>query len=472
MLTVYNRFARGSLLAGALTAGLLLSACEDDGAKKQSAQTAANYTASGLPDISFGNLGHASFDVPPNFGTDIAEAMVIQPDGKIVVGGRSFGVSTSDDAMVARFNADGTPDLSFGVGGAFVLDVNGNLGNDAVHALALQADGKIIAAGESYDGVSNSDMMILRLNSDGTLDFSFNGGGLVTRDGDGGTSGYEAIWGVALDSTQRIVAVGQTFNVSNGAEATVWRFQPNGSLDTNNIAFSGVAPSAGVAHSGLVGGDIAFCLTIDSQGRVVVGGYLNGGTQVAGVWRFAPVSPDDLTFDTTFDAEGLQDLVNALPGGTPADVIYSVLVEPGPNGHVIAAGSARDGSGNEAGLIWRLDTFGQPDFTFGNTTGRTTLGGTGTRRAWAVARDGQGRYYLAGEGPGTGISDMYLWRLRSDGTLDPSFAAGAGYLTRNSATGGTFGNIGKAMLIDAIGRVVVSGYSDNAPEDVSVWRFQ
>lgn len=103
--------------------------------------------APGDLDPTFGTGGRVTTDVAG--GSDVALAVVIQPDGRIVVAGISVGASTREDIVLARYSTDGTLDASFGVGGLVVTDVAGS--EDDGFALVQQRDGKLVVAGTTFD---------------------------------------------------------------------------------------------------------------------------------------------------------------------------------------------------------------------------------------------------------------------------------------------------------------------------------
>ncbi|HEX7926320.1 MAG TPA: delta-60 repeat domain-containing protein [bacterium] len=437
----------------ALAAALWLGGCEEDGAKKQSA-SASSYVAAGLPDITFGVNGYVHFDIPGILSQDHAEAMAIQPDGKIVLAGWVTNSSPFlNDIAVARVHPDGTVDGTFGNhSGAFVFDFDN--GNDRAHAVAIQADGKIVVAGEVANSVSgNQDLIVMRLDTNGSIDTSFATGGLYVSDGDAGYSSDDAGKGIAVDSQQRIVVVGQSYSAPSDVDAMVWRFDSTGTLDGN---FNG----SGMQQSGLVGAEAGNAVAIEPiTDNVVMAGSSFGGTIVPTIWRFLGIDGQP---DTNFDSDGWQDLFNATGGAT--DTFNAVLIEP--NGNIVAAGASLQGSTTDAGVVWRVLPNGQPDTSFGAGSSRTVLGGSGVRRVWGVARDGSGNYYLCGEGPG-GSSDMYLWRITPAGTLDPAFVAGVGYFF----DGGSGADLGSACKVDGTGNIVVAGSRVHATSDLALWRF-
>jgi uncharacterized delta-60 repeat protein len=170
-------------------------------------------------DPAFGSGGKVTttFAAGPSF----ASAVMVQADGKIVVTGAAG--SGPGDFAFARYNADGLPDTSFSGDGLATVDIN--TAADAAWALALQSDGKIIAAGYAYTGVS-SDFALVRLNSDGSLDSSFDGDGKLMTDYAGANS---FAYGVAVLGDGRIAAAGEV--ETNSGDVAVAVYHPDGAPD-------------------------------------------------------------------------------------------------------------------------------------------------------------------------------------------------------------------------------------------------
>jgi uncharacterized delta-60 repeat protein len=147
----------------------------------------------GSLDTSFGTNGMAFTDF---FGrTDDARALVLQPDGKIITAGYVYGSGRDYDFGLARYNIDGSLDRSFGSSGKIVTDIAG--GRDMASALTLQPDGKIIAGGfastSSSPTVARSFVALARYKSDGSLDSSFGVNGKMTVDFFGQRNGATAL---------------------------------------------------------------------------------------------------------------------------------------------------------------------------------------------------------------------------------------------------------------------------------------
>jgi uncharacterized delta-60 repeat protein len=146
-----------------------------------------------------GGDGKVTTDFTSN--PDVAFAMVLQADGKIVVGGgASLGRSNPTWAL-ARYNLDGSLDTTFAGNGKVTTDFT--RGDDDAYSLALQTDGKIVAAGQS--GGSNPKFALARYNLDGSIDTTFGRDGKVTTDF---TDGYDSAYSVAIQADGKIVTAG------------------------------------------------------------------------------------------------------------------------------------------------------------------------------------------------------------------------------------------------------------------------
>jgi uncharacterized delta-60 repeat protein len=182
------------------------------------------YNTDGSLDSSFGAGGK----VTTRFfnADDFAAAVVLQPDGKIVAAGAALHAGASYDFAAARYNTDGSLDSSFGVGGKVTIDFFGN--GDQALAIARQPDGKLVLAGIAFNLSTDNDFALVRYNIDGTLDSSFGAGGKVTTD----IAGFYDIGNaVAIQADGKIVVVGNAVTVS-GSGGALTRYKPDGSLDT------------------------------------------------------------------------------------------------------------------------------------------------------------------------------------------------------------------------------------------------
>lgn len=173
--------------------------------------------AAGVVDRAFGTNGTVTTDV--SFGAYAMDALFL-PDGKfIVVGGSSYDSSIS----LVRYNENGSLDSSFGDNGKVVFNVTAR-----IFAAALQSDGKIVVVGTSpsLNGNSPGDFFAVRFNAQGTVDANFGSGGIVRIN----QGSYDSFNAVAVQPDGKIVAAGNTSD--GGNRGAVIRLNPNGSIDT------------------------------------------------------------------------------------------------------------------------------------------------------------------------------------------------------------------------------------------------
>ena len=164
-----------------------------------------------------------------------ANAVALQEDGKIVAAGGACGLDCEFGAFaLARYNPDGSLDATFGTGGTVTTAVG--TAYNVARAIALQGDGKIVAAGSA----ANSFFALARYNPDGSLDATFGMGGKVTM-----AVGYYAgdpANAVVLQRDGKIVAGGYAFNGDNVSNFALARYNPDGRLDTTFGTGGIVAP--------------------------------------------------------------------------------------------------------------------------------------------------------------------------------------------------------------------------------------
>ncbi len=185
-------------------------------------------SASGLPDASFGTDGVVITSVASNYG--YAQSLVVQPDGKIVVAGFASDNGTDYTWVVIRYNVDGSLDSSFGVAGK--ATITWTSGDNEAYGIALLASGKLVVTGYAFDaGLGYSVVAVVQLLANGTLDPAFGTSGKVTTNlGAGG----DAIAGsVVVQPDGKIIWAGeQRAPGATARRAVLVRYNTDGSLDT------------------------------------------------------------------------------------------------------------------------------------------------------------------------------------------------------------------------------------------------
>ena len=187
----------------------------------------ARYNADGSIDTSFGENGFVITSFPDS-GSACARAILVQSTGKIVVAGsvtNSGEDITSTDIALARYTSAGVLDSSFGVNGLLTTDINyWDYGLSA----GLQRDGKIVIAGLTND-IGNNDILLVRYSPDGALDSTFGTDGVVTTDFNGSNDEAQKM---TIQADSRIVIVGDTHNSSGESIFAAAKYNQDGSLDT------------------------------------------------------------------------------------------------------------------------------------------------------------------------------------------------------------------------------------------------
>jgi len=223
--------------------------------------TVLRFTRDGELDTSFGSAGVVTTEVGPS--ADVARAIAVDDQGRIVVAGSANGTASGLDFAVVRYLADGKLDEGFGSKGKTIVSFGDDA--DTAYSLLLQSDGKIVIGGDSSRGSSQTglDFALLRLDTDGKPDSSFGEAGLVTSS-IAKLSARDSIYALALqtiDGEERIVAAG------GEGDFMVARFHADGSLD-ETFGEQG-------RLTGLFGSTIgaARALALTPEGEIVVAGH-------------------------------------------------------------------------------------------------------------------------------------------------------------------------------------------------------
>ena len=356
------------------------------------------YMTGGSLDPSFGTGG-----VVTTFfrGNDGVQALVIQPDGKIVAAGSAGGFG---DFALARYNPDGTLDASFGAGGKVTT---GFPGRSSAFGVALQGDGKIVAAGQGQGGFFD----LARYNLDGTLDPSFGAGGLVqTSFGSGGSA-----TSVAIQADGKIVAAGGSSTGFPSSDFGLARYNPDGTLDPSFGVGGKVVTDFGLTDS-------AIDLAIQPGGKLIAAGYsMNFSDSSAGGFALARYNPDG-SLDTGFGTGG--EVVTYV--GAQAAVGAIALQ---PDGKIVAAGSSTASATNSSFVVTRYNGDGTLDVGFGSGGTVTTDVTPGFDNANAVALQADGRIVAAGPANGYANYDFAVVRYLAGGDTVPPVLTVPGPLT-------------------------------------------
>jgi uncharacterized delta-60 repeat protein len=228
----------------------------------------AQYTSSGALDSTFGSGGIVTTAVG-SLDADAA-ALAVQVDGKIVAAGLAGNAVTNVwDVALVRYNANGSLDTTSGFGGSTGI-VTTDIGSSSnyANAVALQADGKIVVAGNAFANPSanTSDIAVLRYNTDGTLDTTGFGSpnGYVTTS----IGAFDDGFAVAVQSDNKIVVAGNA-DAGTSDRLALLRYNADGSPDSG-FGTGGIVTRAASGPSIIAG---AFGVLLQPGGEIVVAGY-------------------------------------------------------------------------------------------------------------------------------------------------------------------------------------------------------
>ena len=370
----------------------------------------ARFDRDGTLDTTFDFDGRLTIDF--DGGADACHALAVQADGKIVAIGWTHGQSAgaSDDFAVARVNADGSLDTTFGAGtgkATIAFDLGGD-NTDQANAIALQPDGKMVIAGEALVGGLDYDFAVVRLLQDGTRDTTFNLSGRVTIPFDlpAATNKIDVAYAVVLDRAGRIVVGGSAQASSNGGDFAVARLLSNGALDDN---FNADGRATLAFDVGWTFDDGSRQTIVDRDGRIVMVGYADASTGTSpsydiAVARLLPDGSPDAGFGYGGRALVAYDL-----GGINTDFGYGVIEDP--EGRLVVAGTSISDT-SEVATITRLRADGQLDADFG-VFGKAILDfGSDYGSAYGVALQGT-QLIVAGERASSDLEDFVV-RLAVD----------------------------------------------------------
>ena len=322
-------------------------------------------------------------DVDPSFDPGIGvttggtiNAVAIQGDGKMVLGGSFTSYNGVSSNGIVRIQSDGGLDTSFNFGTGF----RGTLQN-AVNALAIQSDGKILVGGEftTYNGVSRT--RLARINSDGSLDTSFNPGTILNN----------TVFALAIQSDGKILVGGSFLSLNRLA-----RFNSDGTLDSP-------------FHTTV--NNTVFAVAVQTDGKILLGGSFTSfnGT---GRFYFARVNSDG----------SLDNLFNPSSFVTPNGAVRSLVIQS--DGKIVVGGLFKDFS--FPSILARVNSDGSTDLSFNPLAFGNFVS--------ALAIQGDGKILATGSfnlNFGGGITRNGVIRVNNDGSLDASFDPGAGHSSFN-----------------------------------------
>ena len=333
----------------------------------------------------------------------------VQPDGKLLLTGKQSGVESN--ALVARLNADGTADTSFGVNGVAAIDF-GSV-SDAATATAVQSNGKVVVVGTALATNTTpstpSVFAIARLNSDGSLDPAFG----TTRPGQTLTpsaGNFGRFSTVAVESSGNILAggVGSMAGTSYANLGEIVRYTATGTLDTNfgSGGIVALTPDGSTADEAIIQKIIPL-----AGNQFLVGGYVEISS---GNEPFVARLNDDGTYNQGFATNGVY-----LAGYATSQTSPGLAVDSSGDVYLSSVSTA---SGPTIVSVTKLDSTGVLDGTF-NGTGTASLTLATGDTISSFARTAQGEFLFAGSRKVGSYSQDLVAEMTASGTADTSFGS-------------------------------------------------
>lgn len=402
----------------------------------------ARFNANGSLDHTFGKKGIVFTDFERS---SRAYAVAVQDNGKIVVAGWADSQEFSTNFALVRYNSDGSLDSTFGKNGKVTTDI---AGDDYADAVAIQSNGKIIVAGIVFNTVKdNSDYALARYNADGSLDNTFDSDGKLTTDF-GGDDRADA---VVLQNDGKIVVAGRAEAFFYSFDFAIARYNTDGSLDYSFGNHGKQTTDLGGAD------DNVAAIAVDFDDKIIAVGD-NGDD-----YALARYNPDG-SLDNTFGREGK--VTTDFSGGY--DYAYSLGIQH--DGKMIVAGTASNTSTHNSDFaVVRYNTNGSLDHTFkdrGKLTAYYPVNPFFEVSSVVAQKDGK---VLAAMHSFT--SNFAAGRYNKDGSLDSSFGD-SGYIITNF-----FGidDYPEAITLQEDGKIIMAGvtYSpENSNYNFAVVRYK
>ena len=361
-------------------------------------------------------------------------SVAAQRDGKIIVAGYAE-VGGVDQFVLVRYNSDGSLDTTLKGSGKLTTAVGKDCHGKGV---ALQGDGKIVVAGYSFKAGGGQCFTVLRYTADGSLDTSFADSGKVTTNV--GTK-YASAESVTIQSDGKIVVAGDSFNASGNNDFAVVRFNANGTLDMS-FNETGKATADFGAH------DYGRSVAVHGDGRIVVTGYTTKSYESKKECALACFKANG-SLDTTFNGTGE---VTTNFGGDGNAEGRSVAVQT--DGKIVVIGYATAGNTEEFALA-RYNADGTLDTSFGDSGQVMTDVGISGSNATGVALQKDGKIVVVGyavNNSGTNY-DFACVRYNTDGKVDQSFGDGGKVMTSVGQGDGK----ANSVAVQSDGKIIVAG---------------
>lgn len=408
---------------------------------------------SGSLDLNFDSDGKALTPIGDFSNINKGNSLAIQSDGKIVFVGSNETYFSSNFTIV-RYNTDGSLDNTFDFDGILTTSFATSFGNshDYASSVVIQSDGKILVAGSTQDvGVtSSSNLAVSRYNTDGQLDNSFGDNGKVITSI---SEGYDYATSLLLQSDMKILVTGSTRNGSFFDFSAV-RYNIDGSLDST-FDNDGIVITPFSLED-----DLSLSSGIQNDGKILLTGYAKTGNYKS----FATLRYNtDGSVDSTFGNGGK--ITTDFYGLDSRDQANSLAIQN--DGKILVAGICKDGSINTNSItkiaIVRYDSNGTLDNSFGVNGKVVSAFGSYSSQSREIKIQSDGKILLVGFCSIDNSGDFVLARYQINGSLDNTFDDD-GLVTTDFLE---YSDRANTLAIQSDGKIVVGGTTSDPFSDRS-----
>jgi uncharacterized delta-60 repeat protein len=369
------------------------------------------FDLNGNPIQYFGNSkGYIIIDkISQNIGLPYIKTVCLTKDNKILVGGRvavseNLELGGSAYGSIFKFNPDGSYDKSFANNGFLLLNIENNQIQriPQINSIKLDSNEKIIAVGNVFTkNKNNKDIIILRINPDGSLDKTFNNKGYITLNAFEQIDMDDIANSVAVDNkNNRIYITGYSRGI-NANDMVICCLKSDGTLD-KTFGYNGIAT---FNNDSVNMGDYGNSIIVDNQDRILVAGYTRSkrGDYDIIIWRYNPNG----TLDKSFNNKGyvIYDYKNK------DDKAYSIAIDN--QNRILVAGYVNNNRDDDV-ILLRYNENGSLDKSFANKgvfVYNDIAGGDEKDRAYSLAIDKSQKIYLTGESFYGLYNDMFILKI-------------------------------------------------------------
>lgn len=390
----------------------------------------------GVLDNTFGTGGKVSISY--DFVDEIKD-ITIQADGKIVAVGTTDDQTTElTNILIARFLSNGTLDNTFGTNGWVTTTVVPNFNCD-VFSVELQSDGKIVVGAETNDTANtaplNGKFLILRYNTNGTLDNTFATNGILSVTNPSTVDPLTFTSDLIIQPDGKIVLCGAYYNTTNSTNFIFIRSNTNGTLD-NTFGTAGIS-----SISTVLGEAAPTCMSIQSDNKIALAGLVDNQTSNS---PFISRLNTNGSVDQTFGSSGF-----VTPAYSSSSAFKDITIDP--SGKIYVCGFDNNGS-----LIARFLSTGASDATYGNAGNIITPMGTQqTEMLNQLVIQPDGKVIAAGFADG----HFAMMRTTTQGSLDATFGTN-GVVTTTFTSG--IGSEAYGIELQSNGKIVLGGHNITA----------